>query len=379
MRKTIFFNSYDLFVNPNPLYYDRCNKLPGGHAMRGYFQLFSNNISVHDRTGTFTTPIKTDMMDHLKMPEFREFNRPFGELIDERAIELMNQVKASGKKLAVMYSGGIDSTAIVCSLLKNCSEKDIKENVIVLLSDHSILENQNFYNNYVSKKFECVSSFRFPYFVGNDNFLLISGECADQCFGSQVTGKFTSYRPYSFLFEKVDNVADEVIAWMTGRLQDEYKQYAPKYFAMFKKLCDAAPIPIDTLYKFLWWINFTNKWQSVYVRVLPYSKNIPNIKILENYTTFYCPEQFQLWAMNNTDRLVRDTEESVKYIIKDYILDFNGDKDYYKKPKVGSLTNLVKQKEIVMFLNDDMTYTKEFPTPDSEYINQNNTFAEMMQ
>ena len=57
----------------------------------------------------------------------------------------MNQVKASGKKLAVMYSGGIDSTAIVCSLLKNCSEKDIKENVIVLLSDHSILENQNFH------------------------------------------------------------------------------------------------------------------------------------------------------------------------------------------------------------------------------------------
>ena len=82
--------------------------------------------------------------------------------------------------------------------------------------------------------------------------------------------------------------------------------------------------------------------------------------------------------MNNSDRLVKNTEESVKYIIKDYILAFNGDQSYYSKPKVGSLTNLVKQKEIVMFLNDDMSFTKEFPTPDSEYINQSNTFADMM-
>jgi hypothetical protein len=376
MKKTIFFNSYDLFVNP--AHYDACNKLPGGHAMRGYYQLFSNNISTHDRTNTFTTPIKTDIMDHLKLPEFKKFDRDFGELIDERAIELMNQVKESGRKLAVMYSGGIDSTAILCGLLKNCSEKDLKDHVVVLLSDHSILENPNFYKNYVVKKFECVSSFRFPYFVGNDDFLLISGECADQCFGSQVTGKFSSYRPYEFLFEPLNKAEDEIVSWMIGRLQDEYKPYAPKYMEMFKHLCAAAPIPIDTLYKFLWWINFTNKWQSVYVRVLPYSKTIGNIKILENYTTFYCPEQFQLWAMNNSDRLVKNTEESVKYIIKDYILAFNGDQSYYSKPKVGSLTNLVKQKEIVMFLNDDMSFTKEFPTPDSEYINQSNTFADMM-
>lgn len=373
----VFYNSYNLFVNP--AYYDLCNKLPGGHAMRGYFQLFSNNISVHDRTNTFTTPIKTGLLEHLKVPEFKEFKRDFGELIDERAMELMTKVKGGNKRLAVMYSGGIDSTAILCSLLKNCTEKDIKEKVVVLLSDQSIQENPNFYNNYVIKKFNCVSSFKFPYFVGNDDFLLISGENADQLFGSQVTGKFTSYRPYEFLFQDLSSVKDEVITWMSGRLEDEYKKYAPKYYNMFKRLCDAAPIKIDNLYKFLWWINFTNKWQSVYVRILPYSKNINNIKLQENYTTFYWPEQFQLWAMNNSDRLVKDTEDSVKYIIKDYILDFNGDKSYYSKPKVGSLTNLVKQKEIVMLLNNDMTYTNEFPTPDSEYINQSNTFAEMME
>jgi hypothetical protein len=145
---------------------------------------------------------------------------------------------------------------------------------------------------------------------------------------------------------------------------------------MFKKLCDAAPIKIDTLYKFLWWINFTNKWQSVYVRILPYSKNRSNIKLEENYTTFFWPEQFQLWAMNNTDKLVKDNEDSVKYIAKDYILKFNGDQSYYKKPKIGSLTNLVKQKEIVMLLGEDMSSVNEYPA--IEHINEFNTFSEMM-
>jgi hypothetical protein len=373
--KTIFYNSYDIFVNP--AYHHLRDQIPGGRAMGGYYQLFSNNISVLDRTGTFTTPIKTHLMDHMKMPEFRPFDKSFEEIVDARAIELMEKAKTSNKKIAVMYSGGIDSTVILCALLKNCSDDDIKNNVVVLLSDHSIQENPNFYNNYVIKKFECVSSFRFPYYLGNDQILLVSGENADQLFGSQVTVKFTAYRSYDFLFKPLSEVEDEVINWINSKLDDGYKAYAPKYYRMFKNLCDAAPIPIDNLYKFLWWINFTNKWQSVYVRILPYSKNRDNIKLEENYTTFFWPEQFQLWAMNNTDKLVKDTEDSVKYVAKDYILKFNGDTSYYKKPKVGSLTNLVKQKEIVMLLGEDMSYVKEYPS-DIQYLNETNTFSEMM-
>jgi len=370
----IFYNSYDIFVNP--AYHHLRDKIPGGHAMGGYYQLFSNNISVVDRTNTFTTPLKIEVMDHMKMPDFIKFDKTFDKIMDERAIEVMEKAKSSNKKLAVMYSGGIDSTGILCALLKNCSEQDIRKNVVVLLSDHSIQENQNFYDDYIIKKFECVSSFRFPYYLGNDDYLMISGENADQLFGSQVTVKFTAYRPYNFLFTPLEQAKDEIVEWMCGRLQDGYKKYASSYYDMFKKLCDAAPIKIDTLYKFLWWINFTNKWQSVYVRILPYSKNRSNIKIEENYTTFYWPKEFQLWSLNNTDKLVKDSEDSVKYITKDYILDFNGDKSYYKKPKIGSLTNLAKQKSLPFLLNRDMVVYEQYPLNDM-FINKENTFAEI--
>jgi hypothetical protein len=371
---TIFYNSYDIFVNE--AYHDKRNQIPGGHAFGGYFQLFSSNITSIDRTNTFSIPLKTTLLPHLQMPEMRIFTKSFSDICDDRAIELMDKAKRDNRKIAVMYSGGIDSTVIICALLKNCSEQDLRNHVVVLLTDHSILENPNFYNDYIIKKFECISSYRFPYFLGNDDYIVISGENADQLFGSQVVAKFIAYRSFDYLFTPLEQASGDIIDWMTMKLQDEYKKYAPYYWQMFKHLCNAAPIPIDNVYKFFWWINFTNKWQSVYVRILPYAKNRSNIKLEDNYTTFFCPEDFQLWSLNNPDNLVRESLDNVKYIAKDYILDFNGDQSYYKKPKIGSLTNIVKQKEIVMLLNDDMTFTNDYP--DSQYWNETNTFSEMM-
>ena len=45
-----------------------------------------------------------------------------------------------------MYSGGIDSTLIMVSLLKVATDKELKENVIVLLTQASIFENESFFN-----------------------------------------------------------------------------------------------------------------------------------------------------------------------------------------------------------------------------------------
>lgn len=371
----IFYNSYDIFAND--AYLEKRKLIPGGDAFSGYFQLFSSNITAIDRTNTFSIPLKTTVLPHLQMPTMRAFSKSFSDICDERAVFLMEKARRDNRKIAIMYSGGIDSTVILCAFLKNCSENDVRERLLVLLSDHSIIENPNFYNNYIVKYLNCASSFKFPYFLGNDDYILISGENADQLFGSQVVAKFIAYRSFDYLFTPLENASTEITDWIRLKLKDEHKKYAEHYWLMFKKLCDSAPIAIDNVYKFFWWINFTNKWQSVYVRILPYAKNRGNIKLEDNYTTFFSPEEFQLWSLNNPDNLVKESLDNVKFIAKDYILDFNKDTSYYKKPKVGSLTNIVKQKEIVMLLKDDMTYTQDFPSSSDEF-NENNTFLEMM-
>lgn len=377
MSGLIFYNSYDIFCNPKN---DRLmREIPGGLAFSSFFWIFSRNISAFDRTGVIKSPMNTELMPHMKLPVYDpSFGMSFTEVVDKRANEVMDAARSSNRKLAVMYSGGIDSTLILCSLLKNFSEAEIKERVVVLLSDYSVKENETFFYKFVSKKFNCVSSFRFPYFLGHPDYITITGENADQLFGSQANDQFAAFTSYESLFEPVEQHEENIIEWFRGRVSDERKQYAEPIHNLFKKMNAAAPIKIDNVYNYFWWINFSIKWQSVYVRILPFTQNKDTLKIGDNYTTFFYTDDFQQWAMNNTDKFVAPEPGpgSIKMPSKKYILDVNGDVEYMKKPKVGSLTKIVKQKEMSTTVDIDMNFRHGWPTPDM--INIDNDFAEMM-
>jgi hypothetical protein len=368
----IFYNSYDIFVNH--LNREKLNIIPGGAEFSSFFQIFSMNISCFDRSGVMKTPMNVKLLPHMKLPEYRIFKKSYEQICDDRAKELLNQCEQNNKKLAVMYSGGIDSTLILCSLLKVATKKQL-DMVVVLLSDESIKENNNFYYQYVIKNFECVSSYKFPYYLGNDGYLFISGENADQLFGSQVCDEFVYGKNYNILFNSIENTEGHIIDFFDKKLFDSHKKYKEGVFNIFKKIVEKCPIEIDTVYKFFWWINFTTKWQSVYVRLLPFANDTTSIKPQENYTTFYCTEEFQLWSLNNSNCFVKDTKDSAKYISKEYIYNFNKDLDYLKKPKVGSLTHLARRKSIPLILDENMNSSYDWPK--EEYYNQNNDFVDL--
>lgn len=367
----IYYNGYNIFINQK--YQENLKLLPGGESFSGYFKIFSPNISAVDRTNTLKFPLKVDLLPFLVMPELVEFNKSFSDICDERALFLMHKVKNTGRKLAVMYSGGVDSTTLLCSLLKNCSKKDLKDNVVVLLSNGSIYENKNFFYDHVIKYFNCVSSFKFPYYLGNDDYLFVSGENADQLFGSQVVSDFVRIYPFSDLLKNINTIEDKLINLIKIRLKSD-DITAKKWYEKLKQITDAAPIDIDNGYKMLWWVNFTTKWQSVYVRMLSYSQNKDTIKLEENYTTFFSTKDFQLWSMNNSDKLIKDTTSSSKYIAKEYIYEYNGDSSYLSKPKIGSLSRLMRQKHIPMTIDGDMNYSYDFPL--AEHYNYNNSFVD---
>lgn len=374
MNDIIFYNSYNIFVNKANK--DKLEKIPGGNLFTTYFQIFSQNITAIDRTNTISIPIKTKILPHMEMPEYVKFDKSFEEVCDDRAIFLLNKSKQDNRKIAVMYSGGVDSTLILVSLLKHAKKEELK-NITVLLSDNSIKENTNFYYDYIINNFNCVSSYRFPYFLGDDNYMVVSGENADQLFGSQVNDFYTRNNPYSDLFKPIGEVKENFIYWMQQRIRDDYNvKYAEDVFGLFEKICNNAPIPLDNAYKFFWWINFITKWQSVYVRILPYSFNKNTIKMEENYTTFYSPKEFQLWSMNNTDSFVKEEPGTSKYVAKQIICDFTKDYSYMKKPKLGSLALIVKQKEMIYTLSSDMQFSNEYPG--EEHYNYGNDFERIM-
>ena len=377
MSKVIFYNSYDIFNNPNN--FDSLENIPGGVNFASYFKIFSQNITAIDRTGVIQIPLKTEILPHLRMPEFRKFDKSFTEIMDDRAKQLMQAAIEKKRKIVVMYSGGVDSTALLCSFFKNFSDKVVRDNILVLLSDHSIRENPNFFYNHIIKKVDCTSVYRFPYFLGNDDYLFMSGENADQLFGSQVIDSFIINRPFSSLFNDIDSMRSQMVDWFRTRLRkdmEHYKKLPSEYeehiFELFYKMAKAAPIDIDTPYKFFWWINFATKWQSVYMRILTYSQNKETLALEENYTTFYGTEEFQLWSLNNTNNLIGNTPSSSKSVAKQYILDYNGDSDYLNKPKIGSLAFIIRQKNMSMMIDENMNFIEDYPT--KNYYNYENDF-----
>jgi hypothetical protein len=315
------------------------------------------------------------VLDFLKMPDFEKFDGSFEQICDERAKFLLHKSEhIKHRKIVVMYSGGIDSTLMLCSFLKTSTKKQLS-NIVVLLSDESVRENENFYYNYVIKNFKCVSSYRFPYFLGNDDYLFLSGENADQLFGSQANDSFALRNHYSDLFDDININGGMVLDYFISRLPDENKRYAEPIFLLLKNIVDKAQIELTNIYQFFWWINFTTKWQNVYLRSIPYSMNKTTIKLQENYTTFYHTKEFQLWSLNNFDKFSCDIGYYGKNVSKEYIFNFNQDKTYLKKPKIGSLINLAKSKELVYTIDSNMNFKNEYPN--QQYFNYENDFVRM--
>jgi len=67
------------------------------------------------------------------MPDYdNNFNKKISTICDERALEIQDKLLSSNKELYVMWSGGIDSTAVLVSILKNFKSEALKRVVVCL-------------------------------------------------------------------------------------------------------------------------------------------------------------------------------------------------------------------------------------------------------
>jgi hypothetical protein len=95
----------------------------------------------------------------------------------------------------------------------------------------------------------------------------------------------------------------------------------------------------------------------------------------DNYQMFFDNHEFQLWAINNSDKLIYDTWKTYKQECKEIIYKYNKDNDYrINKTKWGSLRGILTQKRPTLFIDDTMKYHYDMPM---ELIQENNSFSEM--
>jgi|SRR5665213_173727 len=336
-----------------------------------FFKLYGSWTMPVDRTGTVTMPVKT--LSLFPIPKFRPFTKTFEEICDERARQVLADAEKLSTTVYVLYSGGIDSTCLLVSLLKQATPEQ-KKNIVVLLSHESISENPRFYEEHIRGNLRVGSSISFPEKLGEDCYLL-SAEHNDMVLGSEKIGKLmTVYGPQSIY----QPYARDTIAGLFSTILDGDAVTAHFYVDLFERIRESAPVPIVNNMDFLWWANFVVKWQSCFHYILLFTPPRNAQKVTQEYldkrfVSFYNTDEFQLWSMNNPDKRIKDTWKSYKWVCKDIIYKYNRDAEYRdNKTKNASLLPLIGFNPPHHFIEEHMHFSNDLPL--ESYFEAKNDF-----
>lgn len=304
------------------------------------------------RQGKFSTPWNTQPDPLFTPPAFNFINDKLSDIFDDRAIELNNIAKAENKTIYIMWSGGIDSTAVVSSFIKNIPEQDLANFVIVLTAD-SVEENPVFFEKFIFNKIKCISYLE--YTLNNhelERSISLNGDPADCLFGPSIwmfkhlvpDGSY--HKPFK------DNLKMIIEPLEKSSMQYIKKFLIPGFGTWYvhkitKNLVDVAPPGVETISDWWWWHYYNFKWQySVWRPFLrrkaqgyesePLTAN--NIKsFVEN--TYFNTDRFQQWSYSNRrNHIVNNDISTHKQEVKKYILELDGNESYYlHKTKIQSV------------------------------------------
>jgi hypothetical protein len=297
-----------------------------------------------DRTGTIDPGFA--MKDISPIPERMEgFDEPFSSIMDKTAQQLL----AEETHMDVFWSGGIDSTAVLVALLKNCSNEQ-KELIRVVYTAESIQEYPEFFSEYIEgnldlKPMEERSTIKALDF----NRLIITGVVAEQILGAD------SYT--GFVVVTGGEIADFPIT-------NGYKPYEESAFFWHRNRTDIldlaqpilekCPFEVKNGFEFIWWLNFVGKWQDACMLI--HAGSDCSKAESEMVRNFFQTDDFQQWAMVPENHALRigETYGTYKQLLKEYIYDFNGDKEYLRhKTKFGSLDPIHEYRPPILGITED--------------------------
>ena len=311
-----------------------------------------------DRTGLFTLPWHNKLLDECQFVEpgpVYDFNTA--------CTNTAKMFLEKNQPLILMWSGGIDSTAMVSAFLQSTNDYS---NITIAFNNDSIREYPLFYKKFICGKVKGISTEELILRIttsGVGNSLLLSAEHADQLFGSPMTstiyrtlGSEFGHRPFnkenfSLLFSARGVSSRAIDCW----------------FDIYSLTITKSPKPVLTMFNWAWWHGFNFKWQVGVV------KTFPRFNSDTNYTTFFSSADFQRWSVDQS--FAMDDMTSLKNIPKQFIFDFTNDHDYMVHKIKHPSSTLYYAKPMAALVTEDMTKFKEGQADIMEYYNPDNFIA----
>jgi hypothetical protein len=277
------------------------------------------------------------------IPKIDNSELRFDRVIESIAEQFCNYASDSGKRVYVCWSGGIDSTSILVSILKVASGEFLK-NLTVLYSEQSFLENAYFFSQFIDGKLQCENIDTFIVTPENyDKIIMVDGEAGNQIMGQTSIHKLIYAGRLDLLNQPWRSIKDinQLLLGGTNFAVD-----------MIKESIQHAPVPIETGCDFIWWTNFNFKFDDVLLRkALNYTQNLTPAQSLDFYNhglyRFYAQPEMQIWSMLAKDLRRESSKYMPKYIPKKYIFDFDHNEFYFSnKSEEGSSSWVFFNKDV---------------------------------
>lgn len=327
--------------------------------------LLRANSDPRARQGTFTTPWTTaSISKHCKMPQLKFITDNLSDLMDARTLEINKIAKEKNKKIIILWSGGIDSTCILVSFLKNLSIDDLK-NVSVAMNIESIQENLEFFLKHILNKLNIIDLRKV--LISNKflkNNILIHGDPGDSIHYPATWHFNHMIAQEKHLNNFMDHLDDMAIginfnsvnvvdkSW--PQLDDFCKKNVDDGFGLWyinKIKNNIIECKVDdyitTVSDFWWWHYFNFKWNHLTQSVLfnlrkDFEEPLDSNEIDEYFKcTFYNTETFQHWSWTNLKKLLgKNANKTAKLEARQYIFDYDKNQNYFdtkRKTASGSL------------------------------------------
>ena len=287
--------------------------------------VYGRNEFVEAVTSSWYNRIGKDTM-FCKTPGTIEFNKhvtdysgsctqSFEQVSDQRCMDL--RASHWHKPWVILWSGGIDSTIIMTSILRNIAPSDFK-NIRVWCDNGSIFECPKFFFDHIKPNFEIISDYE-TMALGNDVFVF-AGESGfvlslekykrhAERSGFDQSGKdllWANNRDHLVSF-------CDTIGW-PGTTKHEFSNWL--YNAMEENI-HSTGLPINTISEWWWWLLFNHHCSSNLMQHIDhYCVKETHHRFLENFVPWFHSDLYQQWGIHNLGKI---TKMPNKDIAKQYI------------------------------------------------------------
>lgn len=289
-------------------------------------------MNLCDRTNTIN-PFLVSIFPLLDEPmKYQDFN----SIVKTRAREL-----SSHSYPYVLYSGGLDSTLVVVSLL----ETQLK-NLTVSMTEAAKFENLELYDELVKAGVKLdwnLKSLR----ENSKSYFIIDGSCSDSLFGFNIFGnKLSSISEFESYLKSQDSIRGPAFY---KRLTDAIEKSEMTNFV--KSLSDLE----------IWLANYWN-YQAEFF----YLKHLMDEAL--NSTSFFNTDAFRIWGANNC----RSFKDHHKEIIRNYIAKLRPEWEFpyfkFKKQSAQLLNSGTKMKNPIFDTDLNKLNPSEVTYPTESFL-----------